>query len=200
MTVTKDQAQMLATLACASRPTGARQWKHDDVMAEIAKVSGRSLPAVICAVTRAAMDRNAQRPSVIASAGSHWGDTMLATDWTPNFVDRVDRCSVCSHTETVCRMRWAGDHDFRSVAVAAKEAEAGTNVATAAVIVALKDELALAPPREPAPGGLEDMADRNPKLRARVDALRAVLPPGPPMRESGPVESEAAEAVGSEGA
>lgn len=46
---------------------------------------------------------------------------------------------------------------------------------------------------EPERVGLEALADRNPKLRAKVDALRAQLPKEPPMREPEPTpEPEAA--------
>lgn len=43
--------------------------------------------------------------------------------------------------------------------------------------------------REEPRKGLEDLADRNPALRARVDALRAEVPTLP-VREVGGVESE----------
>ena len=184
MTVTPEQAQMLATLAIACRPNGARQWQPDAVMAEIAKIRDRSLGSVILATVRAAMDRNAQRPEVISSGGSHWGDTMLTTDWVPNAVPRESRCSVCSLSETACRIRWAHDHDFESVATAnARKANADPESVVTAV-EALKDGIVPADPK-PAPKGLEDYADRNPNVRARVDTLRAKVPGlvAPPMQE-----------------
>jgi hypothetical protein len=182
MTVTKDQAQMIATLACASRPTGARQWKHDEVMAEIAKISGRSLPAVICAVTRAAMDRGAQRPAVISSAGSHWGDTMLATDWVPNAVPRESRCSICSLSEPACRIRWAADHDFKSAAIAAKEASEVDPEAIRAAVTAIRE--GIEPTKEPRPvKTLDELAEENPSLHAKVEAVRANMPKAAPTQE-----------------
>jgi hypothetical protein len=189
MTVTKDQAQMLATLACATRPMGARQWKPDAVMAEIEKLRDRTLGSVICAVTRAAMDRNAQRPEVISSAGSHWSDTQTVVPQTEP-VARGDRCSICSLPKNACELRWRHDHEFDSLIDAARRKAEGTPEAMAEVIAALKDEIAAADPREPAPRGLEDMAERNPKLKARVDAIRAVLPV-PPMQEPEPEAVEA---------
>lgn len=170
---TQARAQALADLACAVRPPSARQWKPDDVMAELAKLRGRSLGSVICATTRCAMDRHAERPSCISSPGSHWGDTMLVTDWVPNTVPREDRCSACSKPRSQCPDS-DDDHRFRSAAVAAKEARDGTSEATSAAVAALRDELRATPKRPPATGGLADAPD--PVLHARVQRLRATNP------------------------
>lgn len=180
----KDEAQMLATLAVKCRPTGARQWNPDAVMAEIAKVHDRSLPVVICAVIRAAADRNAQRPEVISSAGSHWGDLPLVTP-PPTKVPANEMCSVCSLPRNACRMRWAHDHEFDSLAAAAKRKNTGTPEAMTTAITALRDAISAAERRPPAPKTLDDL-ERNPKVKARIDELRAALPPSPPMREPEP--------------
>src|SRR4051812_25690600 len=192
MTVTPDQGRMIATLACESRPTGARRWKPDKVLAEIQKLHDRSLPSVICAVTRCAMDRNIQREEAISSAGSHWSDTQIVTPLTEH-VTRQDRCSVCSLPKNACRLKWRHDHEFDSMADAAKRKAARRPDDITATVAGLKDMLA--PTVEPdTRKGLEDMAERNPKLRERVDAIRAALPPVAPLRESEPeVEMEAAE-------
>jgi hypothetical protein len=185
MTVTRDQAQMLATLACDVRPTGARQWTPDKVMAEIEKIRDRSLGTVICAVTRAAMDRNAQRPEVISSPGSHWADTMIAQAFVPRTSTAAERCTVCSELETACQMRWAHDHVFESAAMAARRA-AGADAERLAAIRAT-----LAPTAGPTERRtLADMAEANPELHARVEAVRAANPglQAPPMREPEPAE------------
>jgi hypothetical protein len=188
MTVTKDQAQMLTTLAVACRPTGARQWNPADVMAEIAKLHDRALPAVTLAVIRAASDKGAERPAVISSGGSHWGDTMLPTAFVPRTLAADARCSVCSHSEVVCRMRWAGDHEFESAAMATKRA---AEVDAARAAAAIRAEL------EPTSGPTErrtlaDMAEANPALHERVERLRAENPglESPPLREPEPVAIE----------
>ena len=186
MTVTKDQAQMLATLACDSRPTGARRWNPDDVMAEIAKLHDRSLPAVICAVIRAAMDRGAERPAVICSSGSHWSDTAVAQAFVPNHVDRAGRCSICSCSEPHCRMRWGADHEFVSVATAAKKRL--TTEATVAAVAALREDLPAMKPPTP-PRTLDELVAENPRLHERVEAVRASLPKPPPQREDEPEEA-----------
>ena len=187
MTVTKDQAQMLASLACDSRPTGARRWNPDDVMAEIAKLHDRSLPAVICAVIRAAMDRGAERPAIICSSGSHWSDTAVAQAFVPNHVDRSERCSICARSEPHCRMRWGADHEFVSVVDAARKRT--STEATAAAVAALREDLpamkAPTPPRT-----LDELADANPRLHERVEAVRASLPKPAPMQ----AEDESGEA------
>lgn len=178
MTISRDQAQMIAALACASRPTGARQWHEADVMEQIRKLAGRSLSSVALAVLRAAADKGAERPEVIGSGGSHWGDTMLPRDFVPDAVEREHRCSVCGYSEQVCRDRRAtsrfNSHEFDSLAAAAKRKEEGTPEANTAVIRALKDELAHRPTRPPSP----TLADRakDPEVAATIDRLRASVP------------------------
>jgi hypothetical protein len=181
MTVTKDQAQMLATLVCAARPVGARQWKPEAVMAELAKFTDRNLGAVICAVTRCAMDRNVQRPEAIVSAGSHWGDTAVSQPFVPQTMTSDQRCSICSLSEPACRIRFGADHEFKSAAMAAKEA---ADVDARAKVQAIRGEL------EPTAGPtqrrtLEDMAEANPELHARLEQVRQnVALKEIPMQES----------------
>lgn len=171
MSVTKEDAQMLATLATRCRPTGARQWKPDDVMAELANLTDRNLGAVICATIRAAMDRGAERPSVIGSAGSHWSDTAVVAPFVPHIIPAEERCSICSMSEVACRItHTVEDHEFRSAAIAAKEAAAADPEALAGVIAALRAEVA-DPPERPADEGLNAHAKDRPELRARLDAL-----------------------------
>jgi phage tail protein X len=83
-------------------------------------------------------------------------------------------------------MRWAGDHDFESVAAALKR-KAEPDIDPAAKVAALKAELA--PTAGPtARRTLEDMAEANPELHARVEAVRAANPglAAPPLREPQP--------------
>jgi len=73
MPVTKDQAQMLAALAVACRPTGAPKWDEPGVIAAIKKHAGLHLADVIHATIRAAEDRTAASPGVLGStAAAHW--------------------------------------------------------------------------------------------------------------------------------
>jgi phage tail protein X len=186
MTVTKHQAQMIANLASACRPTGARRWDTAGTMAALVKLHDRDLAEVVLATIRAAADRDAETPGVIPTPGSHWAERLAPAPFVPQTVSRQDRCSVCSHTETVCRMRWAGDHDFESVATALKR-KAEPDIDPAAKVAALKAELA--PTAGPtARRTLEDMAEANPELHARVEAVRAANPglAAPPLREPQP--------------
>jgi hypothetical protein len=195
MTLTDQHIRALTFLACEARPVGARQWSEGDVFAAIAKVRDRSLAAVVCAVARAAADRSAERPSIIPSAGSHWGDTVMAAAFVPNVVASTERCSICSEAKDKCRRVWTDDHDFESSAVAAKRKAENDPEALTNAIAALKAEVAETPAREPNQGRtLEDLADRDPKLRARVDALRDALPAPPPMREPEPAQPDPIEA------
>lgn len=112
MSVSKEQAQMLAALAVACRPYRAPTWDHAGVVANIAKVKDRSLSEVILAVIRAAADRECQSPGVIPSAGTHWQEQLKPEKWQPDSTDPHLRCSTCDEREPICRTRWAGDHDY----------------------------------------------------------------------------------------
>jgi hypothetical protein len=93
MPVTKDQAQMLATLAVACRPHGAPHWDAAGVVAAIAKVHHVGLADVMMAVIRAAADRDAKTPGVIAATTSiHWSERV--TERAPRFPARagIDEC------------------------------------------------------------------------------------------------------------
>ncbi|MGH6979152.1 MAG: hypothetical protein ACRED4_07660, partial [Brevundimonas sp.] len=58
MTVTKEQADMLAALAAAARPTGAPRWDIPGILTAIGRVKHLALPDVMRAVANAAADRN----------------------------------------------------------------------------------------------------------------------------------------------
>lgn len=192
MTVTKPQAQMLATLAAACRPNGARRWDTAGTMAAIEKVANRDLAEVILATVRAAADRDVESPGVIPTNGPHWREQLAPGGFVPNNVGRGERCSVCSLSEPACRIRWDKDHKFEPVATALARRMSSED--TAYLVGVVRDDLPAT--REPTPRkGLEDLADRKPELRAKVDALRDALPKSPPLREPEPTpESEGAEA------
>jgi hypothetical protein len=173
-TITKDDAQMLATLACHARPHGARQWKPDEVMAQLEKLRGRSLGSVICAVTRCAMDRNVQRPEAIPSPGSHWSDTMLTSTWVPNRPDPAVVAAVKAGAVDT-----ASEHGQELVASVRK-------------VLAVTS----------GPSGFrtaEDFAEANPELHARLERVRQMVPdavtrePEPPTEEDDMTDTEAGE-------
>lgn len=188
MTVTKPQAQMLATLACDSRPIGARQWQPDDVMAEIEKVRGRSLPAVICGVIRCAMDRGAERPSCISSPGSHWSDTRIEQAFVPQTMTAGERCSICSMTEAACRIRHStDDHEFESAAMAARRKSEGDPEGLTKAIAALK--AGIEPTEEAHVKTLKEIKAERPGFAERLAAIEAKHPL-PSLQEPQPEPTE----------
>jgi hypothetical protein len=198
MTVTKDQAQMLATLAAASRPHGARRWDTAGTMAAIAKVADRNLGDVIMATIRAAADRDCESPGVIPSSGPHWREQLKPQPFTPRILTAGERCSICSMSETSCRLRHSvDDHEFESAAMAAKRAEAIPPEAISTAIAALREDLPVTKPATP-PRTLDELAEANPALHAKVDALRDALPKPPPLREPEPPNPPAESVAGDE--
>jgi phage tail protein X len=177
MTIDDQELRAISWLACRARPVGARRWDEAKVFTEAAKVRERSLSAVALAVLRAAADRNAERPEVISSAGSHWGDTIVPGAFVPRAAPTGTRCTVCgkaAHT----------GHEDHPFTLPAEKPDPET---VAAKVAALKAELA--PTAGPtARRTLEDMAAANPDLHARVEAVRAANPglAAPPLREPQP--------------
>jgi hypothetical protein len=187
MTVSKDHAQMLTTLAVACRPAGARRWDSAGVMAALAKVADRGLAEVVMATVRAASDRNVDSPGVIPSAGSHWAESASVRTFVPDSAPVGTRCTICGRTEDNHAAVSAGPfgHPFYGVRPVDPNAYAER-------IAELRTELApTAGPTERRT--LDDLADANPALHANLERLRAANPGlrGPQMRESGPDESEA---------
>lgn len=71
MPLDKDDARMLCALAVKCRPHGAPRWDPPGIMAALEKVRGLALPDVMAAVARAASDKDARTPGVIAATSSH---------------------------------------------------------------------------------------------------------------------------------
>jgi len=116
MPVTKDQANMLASLAVSCRPTGAPRWDEPGIVAAIGKVAHLHLADVAHAVLRAAEDRTAKTPGVIAAVGSvHWRDRNPDRPAERKPFDPQGTCATCSQSEARCREVWADDHEFVSV-------------------------------------------------------------------------------------
>jgi hypothetical protein len=182
MTVTKDQAQMIAALATACRPNGARRWDHAGLMAALAKLTNRDLAEVIMATIRAARDRDCETPGVIPTNGSHWREQLAPLPYAPNVLDRSQRCSICSLSEPACRIRWHADHEFKSAAAAAKEAAETDPDAIQAALAAIRD--GIEPTKGPKPvKTLDELAEENPDLHARAEAVRANMPKPLPLQE-----------------
>jgi len=181
MTISKDHAQMIATLAAASRPNGARRWDHAGIMAALKQVADRSLPEVIMATIRAAADRDAETPGVIPGPGSHWAESASVRSFVPNSAPPGTRCTVCGQSRAFHHGPFASsDHAYN------QPQETLPEVVTAR-IAELRAELA--PTSGPTERRtLEDLAEANPVLHDRVEALRAANPGlrQPPLREEEP--------------
>lgn len=145
MTVTKDQAQMLTSLAIACRPNGARRWDSAGTMAAIGKVADRDLASVVIAVVRVASDRDVDSPGIIPTAGSHWSEAAAVRTRPLNVAPPGTRCTICDKPEALHTRSEQVDHTFRRM-----QAKAAPEVIHGAVN-ALKAAIEPAPPRSDAP-------------------------------------------------
>ena len=163
MSITKDQAQMIAALAVAARPSGASRWDEAGVVANLAKVRDRSLAAVVIATMQAAEDRNAHTPGVIPGQGPHWRNPESAPRPPTVAYDANHFCADCGkhrdrHPPT--------DHPFLSVA---EQRHRVANVDPSKYLERIRDEIGDSKAeRVPAP---KPEHEPNP----RVDELRAAI-------------------------
>ncbi len=102
MPVTRNEAQMLATIAVACRPFGATHWDAPGVVAVLRKFADRALADVTMALMRAASDPLAKTPGVLTATGSsYWGERL-----TPQIAPRAPKpseaCMVCGKHREVC--------------------------------------------------------------------------------------------------
>jgi len=168
MTITKDQAQMIAALAADSRPNGATRWDHAGIMTALERIRHWSLPEAIAETITAAADKDAETPGVIGRQGRSWASVRAVT------VDSAPvgtRCTVCGAIEKFHHTygHVARDHEFSRPHEAPEPAEVAARVA------ALKAELA--PTSQPTGHrSPEDLAEANPELHDRLEKVRAMIP------------------------
>lgn len=115
MPVTKDQAEMLATLATAARPHGARRWDAPGVMAALSKVRGLELADVMMAAGRAARDRDLDTPAAIGNPSAPCWVERPVERYVPVKTKPAERCGICARPRRVCESvpRFADDeHTF----------------------------------------------------------------------------------------
>jgi hypothetical protein len=141
MTVTKDQAQMLTTLAIACRPHRAPTWDPAGVMAELAKMRDWALHEVMLRVAVCAADREARTPAVMSAPGTRIPETK-PPPFQPSTWDPAAVCTTCSRQEAQCRsVRHADDtHPFVSRATNAQQTERPAE-AVALIVAELKERL-----------------------------------------------------------
>lgn len=115
MTVTKPQAEMIASLAVAARPHGARRWDTAGVMAALGKVRGLELADVMMAAGRAARDRSLDTPAAIGNTAAPCWVERPVERFVPEKTTAEDRCGVCGKGRGACENgpRFADDeHRF----------------------------------------------------------------------------------------
>lgn len=141
MPVTKDQAQMIANLAAASRPTGASRWDHAGIVAAVAKVKHLALPDVVTAVMRAAADRTIETPGAIGNMrSSAWTERVTKpTGWRPPKIDEEcarhpgewpDTCRGCAADQHAGEARTNEERRLRAVPPPSEYLEAKAAIVT----------------------------------------------------------------------
>jgi hypothetical protein len=143
MTVTREQAQMLTSLAIACRPHRAPTWDAPGIMATIGQMRDWSLPEVALRVIVAAADREAKTPAVMCSPSMQIPEPK-APLWQPtNRRDDEGRCSECGLPRAACESRprfGDDDHGFTSIAAnRAVTAATATEVGAKARVGGLRD-------------------------------------------------------------
>ncbi len=113
MPVTKDQADMLAHLACAARPHGARRWDEPGVVAALLNVRHLDLAEVMGTVARAAADGELQTPGAIGNpAAPCWRNHDTAdAPVTRDKYDPATTCTSCGLERQTCEARRSPDDD-----------------------------------------------------------------------------------------
>ena len=112
--ISKDQAQILATLACEARPRGAKRWDPAGVVAAIAKVRHLPLGEVTAATMKAAADRTFETPGAISNTTtSCWRPDPTPVNPPTDAPDPSRTCTVCHRSRYECERRAATNgHTF----------------------------------------------------------------------------------------
>lgn len=184
MTVTKEDAQMLATLAAHGRAqSGLGRWETAGIVAALRGIRQWSLLEAMAEVAAAAADPEAETPGVIGKQRRR-GDPLAPTP-PPERVDRKDRCTVCSLSEPACRIRWAADHPF-------SPPEPPPGLDTHRIVEHIRGEVAAKRGEPvPEPPGLAGV-ENSPRVQAMEESMRAA-------REALAKEREQAEEVLADG-
>lgn len=110
---------MLASLACAARPRGAKRWDPAGVVAAIAHVRHMPLAEVAVATFRAAEDATFETPGGIGNTTtSCWRSdpTTARTTLARDPYDPHTTCGICGKTRQDCERNPYGEHGFESQA------------------------------------------------------------------------------------
>lgn len=168
MPVTKDQAEMIATLAVAARPHGARRWDAPGVMAAMSRVRHLDLAEVMMAVARAARDSELNTPAPIGNPAALCWIERPVERFEPDKTTAEDRCGICGRSRGRCESapRHADDdHSFESDFKTKRDGEVVSQIVTA-----VKAEVA--PTAEPTDRPKPDATEqRDPRVQAARDAV-----------------------------
>lgn len=97
MSIDDQQIRAIAFLAARCRPTGATPWDEPGIVANLRKVTHLNLAEVVIATVRAAANREAASPGVIAvTNGEHWREK-VAERPRPHPPRRDEQCTVCGY-------------------------------------------------------------------------------------------------------
>jgi hypothetical protein len=112
----KHQAVILASFIHSIR----RDWDEAGIVKALgdARLMGDAFDLALAAVVAAREPRN-RTPAVIAMQGPHWAHAAVRHKSSANTTPpRSATCGICYMREDACRARWAGDHEFESIAQA----------------------------------------------------------------------------------
>lgn len=110
----RHQAQALAAFVHTVR----RDWDEAGIVTALgnARLMGDPFDLAVAAVA-AARDENNRTPAVIAMPGPHWSHVHVKHKSSANTTPpRNQTCGICYMARDACRTRWAGDHEFESLA------------------------------------------------------------------------------------
>lgn len=112
----KHQAVALAAFIHSVR----RDWDEAGIVKALgdARMMGDVCDLAVAALA-AARESSNRTPAVIAMQGPHWGHAAVRHKSSANTTPpRNATCGICYMREDACRSRWAGDHEFESIAQA----------------------------------------------------------------------------------
>lgn len=104
MPISREQAHLVAGLACDARPHGAPRWDPPGVVAAIGRVNHLALPDVVCAAMRAAADRSMRTPAPIGDpTSSAWRERIAEPVPTKKTYCRTHQTALLAGVCPSCR-------------------------------------------------------------------------------------------------
>ena len=114
--LTAQEVAVVAGMLAKLRPYGAPQWQPAGIRATLAKVAHLDAADVLVAAIRLSQDRTAETPAQIAIPSSEcWREKVSDRVHVHKPYVREHTCGVCGFSESECRLRWEGDHEFEQM-------------------------------------------------------------------------------------